>query len=240
MKREEIQLVIVDAYSPATLPMERLAQYLSAFAALIGHEDRVHFDKLRKGSTRLLAYSDFQTIPKVRERIENVTTGTAPKAAMAAHRDLDNLLADDNAFGHIELSGSNVIEFPGRRRPSQDRFGPVRCHASIEGQIYQIGGRDETINIHLRDGEKMHRCEASIDLSRKLLAYFLGARIRIFGEVDRFRTANGWIDGQNFTAHDFVELDGKSLTQTMASLRDIFSGVNADEMLSEMNNLRHG
>jgi hypothetical protein len=240
MKREEIQLVIVDAYTPTTLPMIRLAEYLRAFAGLLGHEDRVHFAKLQKGSARLLAYSDLQTAPKLRARLDEITTGTAPKPAMTAHRDLDNLLAADNAFGHIELGGSKMIEFPGRRRPSQEKFGPVRRHASIEGQIYQIGGRDETINIHLRDGEKTHRCEASIDLSRKLLPYFLGARIRIFGEVDWFRTNDGWVEGTNFTAHDFVELDRKSLSGTVASMQRIFEDVKPDKLLSDMNELRHG
>ena len=44
---EVIQLTI-DAFSPETLPMSRLADYLKSFALMIGSEENVHFSKIKR------------------------------------------------------------------------------------------------------------------------------------------------------------------------------------------------
>src|SRR5262249_34336405 len=148
MNRQEISLVI-DRFTPETLPMSRLAAYLREFAILLGSEERVHFKRLRKGSACLVAFPDEQAIPKVNARLDQVVEKTAPREALKAQREIDDLLANDNAIGHIECAGSRVIEFPGRLRPANEKIGPVRRSASVEGTIYQIGGKDETINVHM-------------------------------------------------------------------------------------------
>lgn len=43
----------IDAYTPATIPMERLAEYLTALAKMLGHGGSVHFNRLEKGSTKV-------------------------------------------------------------------------------------------------------------------------------------------------------------------------------------------
>ena len=45
----------IDAFTPATIPMARLALYLTELAALFGHTESVHFEKVKKGSVRLVA-----------------------------------------------------------------------------------------------------------------------------------------------------------------------------------------
>ena len=81
MKRKEISLDI-DIYTPTMLPMARLAQYLAAFAELLGNEESVHFSQVVKGSARCKAFVDEPAFPKVRERVEQVVDGSAPKPAM--------------------------------------------------------------------------------------------------------------------------------------------------------------
>jgi len=43
--RELLEFVI-DAYSPETLPMSRLAEYMAQLATLLGEKDHVHFVEL--------------------------------------------------------------------------------------------------------------------------------------------------------------------------------------------------
>ena len=238
MKNEELQLVI-DAFTPETLPMSRLAEYLREFATLLGNEEHVHFSRLKKNSTHLLAFPDFEAIPKVKARIDEVISGTAPKPALAAHRRLDDLLAADNAIGHIEIGGAKVIEFPGRRRPIQEKIGPVRRAASVEGQVYQIGGKDETINIHLLDKGHDVRAEVSITLARKLAPYLLLGRVRLFGEGDWYRINSRW-ERTNFTATDFVPLNSQSLPEALREVQGIFTDVSPDDFAATMSELRNG
>ncbi len=212
---------VIDAFTPSTLPMARLAGYLREFSVLLGSEPYVHFERVVSGSAALKAKSDPTASPKIRTRLEEVVSGSAPKLAMKAHSNLDDLLRSDNAIGHIKHGASKVIEFPGRRRAQQEKIGPVRRHASLDGQIYQIGGKDDTINIHLRDGDVTQRCEASISLARRLASHFLAGKVRLFGDGDWYRTESGW-QLSAFTATDFVELDADSFSQTVEKIRGVF------------------
>lgn len=220
--RDKIRLVI-DAFTPDTLPMSRLAEYLREFANVLGCEANVHFDRVEKSSAALVSYSESTVTQKIRQRLEEVIEGSAPKPAMKANSTIDDMLAQDSGIGFIELNDSKVIQFAGRSRAPQQRIGPVRRQSIIDGQIFQIGGKDETINIHLRNVQKpneTHRAEVSIDLARKLAPYFLLGRVRLFGEGDWYRTDSGWVISPNtFTAHDFEPLDESNLSRTIGSVR---------------------
>jgi hypothetical protein len=44
----------IDAFTPETLPMSRLAEYMADLATLLGEQERVHFARLENGSTALV------------------------------------------------------------------------------------------------------------------------------------------------------------------------------------------
>lgn len=237
MKIERIEFVI-DRFTPRTIPMFRLAEYMRSFAELLGNDEHVHFDGVRKGSTRLAAFPDPVAAPKVRSRLEEVVEGTAPLPAVRAHGRLDELLAFDNAIGHIEYAGATVIDFPGRRRPKPEKLGPIRRSTSVEGQIFQIGGKDQTINVHLRgkDGDDV-RVEVSISLARQLAPYLLSGEVRLFGEGDWYRIDDRW-ERHNFTATGFCPLGTDSLIDSLQHIRSIFADVDADDFSATMAELR--
>src|SRR5262245_47695381 len=109
---------IADTYTPATLPMERLAEYMTALAALLGEGAGVHFGGMEHGSVVLLANADEPVRPKVHDRIRALRDGNAPNDALKAFHQLDNLLRRDNATGTLASETQEVvIVFPGRTRP---------------------------------------------------------------------------------------------------------------------------
>ena len=230
--KDKIRLVI-DAFTPDTLPMARLAEYLREFADLLGNEANVHFERVEKSSASLVSWSESTVTQKIRHRLEEVIEGSAPKPSMKANHAIDDMLLQDNGTGFIEMNDSKIIDFAGRKRAPQQRIGPVRRKSLIDGQIFQIGGKDETINVHLRNTHRpseTYRAEVSIDLARKLMQYWLLGKVRLFGEGDWYRTESGWVMSPNsFTAHDFAPIDESSLDRTISSARQIFADVKADE-----------
>ena len=48
----------INAYTPKTIPMLRLAQYMADIASLLGEPTMVHFVKLEEGSTVLVQRVD--------------------------------------------------------------------------------------------------------------------------------------------------------------------------------------
>src|SRR4051812_13804049 len=89
----------IGAYSPESMPLERLAQYMAELAALLGERTAVHFHRLVKGSTVVSTKVDREAVPKVRDRMASVRSADAATDAMRAYNSLNRLLRDDNATG---------------------------------------------------------------------------------------------------------------------------------------------
>lgn len=237
MNIEETVLLSIDIFTPQTLPMSRLADYLKPFSTMLGSEANVHFDKVGDGSAALQARIDQPAAPKVYDRVHAVASGTGPKSAMRAFTEIDDLLAKDNAVGYVALGKQKVILFPGRLRAALETIGPVKRNTSVDGQIYSIGGKDETINIHLQNGEEEIRCVVSVALARELGPYLRGQKVRLFGSGVYLRVDGIW-QRKSFTATDFVLLDESSLIKTLTSIREVFAGVEVESFMTTMLELR--
>ena len=71
----------IEGFTPETLPMSRLALYLSDLADLLGHEDKVHFVRVAKGSADLVHAVDEELQVEVIERVRLVKQGLGPDDA---------------------------------------------------------------------------------------------------------------------------------------------------------------
>ena len=49
---------------------------MADFAALLGKDNAVHFSGLNKGSTQLVARVEFEDVPKVTTRLNDIRRGT--------------------------------------------------------------------------------------------------------------------------------------------------------------------
>lgn len=236
MEREHVSLNI-DAFTPDTLPLARLAEYLRPFAILLGSEASVHFECMSPGSAQCRVFVDAHDAPKVRGRLQSVASKTAPRAAMKAYAEINELLVKDNAIGGVTVGGRNVIEFPGRRQAAQEIVGPVRRTTSIDGQVYSIAGRDETINIHLRNEHEDLKCVVSVALARSLGQHLLGKKVRLYGEGLWNRVDGAW-QMKTFTADRFIVLDDSLLPDSLGAIRGIFDGLSPDAAATTLLDLR--
>ena len=220
---ETYQFTIDGSYSPATLPMERLALYMSALAKLLGEQGSVHFEGVRPGSAVLVAAIDDPARPKVRERVRSVRDGTATKDARDAFLELDTLLRKDNAVGHLAGNGGAVIiPFPGKNRPEPLVYGPFKQEGTLDGQLIRVGGRGPTIPVHLQDGEAVHTgLHTTADIAKRLAQYYLGPVLRVQGVGLWLRSADGLWSLKEFKVTDFEPLDDAPLPDVIASLHRV-------------------
>jgi hypothetical protein len=211
------------SYSPDTVPMERLALYIGALARLLGEPSHVHFEALRPGSAILAVRVDEPAQPKVRERVSGLRTGRATPEVGKAFKELDELLRKDNAVGELTNgSGAVVIPFPGRERREPLVFGPFIQETSVEGVVIRIGGVDETIPVHLRDGEKIHKgLWTTTAVARELAKYYLGSTLRVRGPGTWMRLDDGDWSLRNLKIVDFDILDDRPLPEVIAALRRV-------------------
>ncbi len=219
----EYQFRIADGYTPTTLPMERLADYMAALARLLGEGAHVHFSAVEPGSVKLKARVDEPAQPKVRERVRAVRDGGGPRDARKAYDALDDMLRKDNASGALAGDdGAIVIQFPGRTRPEPLVFGPFRQDCTLDGQIFRIGGKDDTKHVHIRDGAvEFTDLVASEAVALRLRYHLFGPTLRFHGEGTWFRHADGAWELKNFRINDFEELEDRPLSEVVASLRKV-------------------
>lgn len=219
----EYQFRIADGYTPATLPMERLAEYVAKLAALLGECAFVHLHAIEDGSVKLRAWVDEPARLRVRERVRALREGGGPAEMRKAYHALDEMLRKDDASG--ELAGDDgavVIRFPGSARPEPIVFGPFRQDCTLDGQIYRIGGKDDTKHVNIRDGAVEYTAlVASESVALRLRHHLFGAVLRFHGEGTWFRHADGAWELRNFRINDFEELEDRPLSEVVASLRAV-------------------
>jgi hypothetical protein len=214
---------IADSYTSATIPMERLAEYITGLARLLGEFVQVHFVGIEEGSVQLKAKVDEPARLKVRDRLRAVRDGDGPEDARKAYGVLDDMLRVDNASGDLaDDERAVVIAFPGRRRPEPLVFGPFKQDGTLDGQLYRIGGKDETKHVAIRDGAvEFTGLETNEEVALRLRHHLFGATLRFHGEGTWFRHANGSWELKRFKIRDFEELDDSPLADVVASLRKV-------------------
>ena len=212
----------IDAYSPDTLPMSRLAEYMANLARLLGEADRVHFVRLEHGSTALIQCVEPEAVPRVQQRIRSITLDDAPDDVLKPFGSLNGLLVADNATGSLQEGGSgHVIKFPGRDQPQPITYGAFNEPGVLDGVLIRIGGRDRTVPVHLNDGNVIHICTATREMARRLADHLYGNTLRVKGIGCWKRDADGTWLLKRFNITDFRELSGTLLSKVVDQLRSV-------------------
>lgn len=231
----------IDVYTPETLPMERLAEYMLRFAKLLGEPERVHFVEVEGGSAILLARTEEVAVPKVEQRLADAMRGQGDPVALKALQELDDMLANDNAIGQlIDEGGAEIIAFQGRNRPTPLEYGPFREDGVLEGVVIKVGGKGETVPIWLQDSERTHRCGARRPLARRLAKHYDGGLLRVSGTGSWVRLATGAWLMRSFEIKSFELLDDAPLADVIKRLQDVEGADWGDDPVTDLMRLRTG
>ncbi len=233
MKEHDEYELWIDAYSPETIPLERLAAYLAALAKLLGNEKSVHFRKLLPGSVRPVAWVEWEAVPKVAQRVERASHMDSRPAndERAAFKELNSLLMSDNAVAKLNRTEATnkarrpetVLNFPGRDTPRPARFGPFNEAATIQGQLRRIGGKDASAHALIVDAEgRSWPGECKRDLAQRMAPY-LYRDVRIIGEARWERDEEAKWKLIDLRIHDFAPMADETLLDSVDKLRALRS-----------------
>lgn len=223
----------IDAYSPQTISMKRLGEYMARLGKLLGQEDRVHFLELRGGSTALAMNIEREAIPKVKDRIDNIKRAEASNDAMFAQKELNDMLRSDNAIGEfrhiIQGARAPMLRFAGREIPKPQKIGPFTQPAIFKGELVRLEGKDSTKHAGIMDSQgRVWSGNMSLELAvhmRELLFEW----VLVEGLARWIRTEDGTWDVVDFHIDSCQELPKDNLGEDIKNLRAI-SGNNWKEM----------
>ncbi|MCC7010402.1 MAG: hypothetical protein IT184_16455 [Acidobacteria bacterium] len=215
----------LDAYSPDTIPMERLAQYLLELSRLMGETQSVHFDKLIAGSTRAVARANWEAAPKIKKRVAEARANEGPEEARRARRRIDEMLVEDGSSGELaDVSGEarkRLIYFPGAKRSSDLSYGPLQQQATLDGIPIVIGGEGDPVPVHLEDGHRVYNCLAARSVAKDIAAYLFQAPIRVTGVGTWFREADGEWQMRRFRIQAFRPLKDESVGEAVRRIQGL-------------------
>jgi len=218
---EEFRFQIA-AYTPDTMPMARLAEYLAQLATILGEEKSVHFVKIEPGSTQVVHRVEREAVPKVRARADSVRRGDGPSDARRAYRRVNRLLREDNGTAVLRDSGTgaDIINFPGIEE-REETFTGVRQRGAIDGEVVRIGGIQKWIPIMLRsEGETITNCYCKQSVAERLGGN-LFKPVRLFGSGRWNRDAEGKWSLGHLVVDSFEPLRIETLSQAIARISAI-------------------
>ncbi len=230
----------IDAWSPATLPMGRLAEYVACLAKLMGSEAHVHLLKVRKGSAVPEIIVDQTAEPKVRQRLSLVNTPDAPDDIQSNWSKVNALLRDDGASAILRVKGgAKILEFPGCKTPLSEEV-LVHEPGEIDGVVIRVGGKDASVPVWL-EGENRQKlvCNATREMAKQLAKHLFEDPIRVTGNAKWRRTKERIWELVEFDIKSFSTLDQTPLNELITQLRAIDTDWSTmDDPQAELRRLR--
>ncbi len=230
----------IDAYTPETMPLARLAEYLAELAKILGEDHSIHLVELEAGSTVLVHRIDAEAVPKIRERAAAVRRGDAPAPAMRSYNNVNKLLRDDGASASLLEDGAELLEFPGKKA-DLPRFATVSERAELDGVVMRVGGMGDPVPLMLAtdSGAALSGCYARRPIAKQL-GQKLFEPVRLFGEGRWSRTADGIWALNWFRVDSFEELESEGLADVLTKLRAVPGLDWGENVVEEFLRLRHG
>ena len=223
--------------TPADLSMKRLAQYLTELNELYGEDAAVHFDSVTTGSAKLNAVVENDSYSHVLDLVRDLSQGKGCRRGLAAYKKLGELISQDNADGAIEVDGYPIIKFP--HLVKQKQTFTIRKYGSVQGKLYQIGGKDNRKTVRLQGADKETLfCTATQEITENLAPY-LFKNIRVTGHSVWDRQEEGGWKLKSLEIDSYTPLDSGKLSDAINRLRNT-GGILWNEMDSPHSTILDG
>jgi hypothetical protein len=232
----------IDAFSPATIPMSRLAEYVSDLAKMFGNNNSVHLLKIDEGSTVPVVLVEWEAEPKVRDRLKAIKSHEAPDEAQQAAKDIDRRLLQDNAKGVlVDPVGGKIFRFPGREAATKMEFGPVNQAGIFQGIPIKVGGENDPVPVHLEDGKEKYIVLARRSLAKDIAQHLFTSVVRVDGIGRWIRHTDGEWEMLSFHASSFKIVEDADIRKNINELRNVpGEWKKLEDPLGELEQIRRG
>lgn len=217
MKKLTLKL---DNCSPESLSMKRLSQYLAHLAEMLGEVEHVHFSSVSKGSAMLNMDVEESHYPQVVSHIREVPNGMGLKKHQAAYQTLQRLMDEDGTGGAIlDNAEAPILSF--RKRQENEEPLIVNKSGSVQGRLYLVGGKDDTIPVRLEgaNGETLY-CEASTAIAQQL-SPLLFKHVRVSGQGSWERSTEGVWRLKKLKIETFQELNTTKASSVIRKMQSL-------------------
>jgi hypothetical protein len=212
--------LVLEGFTPDTIPMVRLAEYMQQLAKMLGQDEHVHFEKVENNCTALVSRIDPRGVGKVAARVKSIRDKTAPSDAMKAFNALNSMLGEDSTTAVLKERKATIIRFPGTL-PEPEAVLTVPDEGTVIGYLYMLsdGKTGFQARISLESGRTL-MCTVPSDVAKKLRDY-LFETVKVSGPGVWTKSQEGEWSPAKLDIKDVVRVESASLRSLIDKLRTL-------------------
>lgn len=221
---EELSFVI-PGYTPETIPLARLIEYLEQMATVLGDPDSLHLVAIKESSVAPVFHAPKAVALEARDRASRIQRGDGTKRQVDAYNRLRRMIRRDS-YGSgrsaVLSSGTKVVlEIPA----APDDLGVlsgIRQATTVDGQLIRVGGAGEDASLQVQDlqGRIMSGFTAKRALAKDL-AQLMWEPVRLSGIGLWERTSEGEWRLDRMHIQSYERLEDEDLSLMLERLRSL-------------------
>ena len=138
----EIEFVI-PVFTPDTMPLDRLLQYLQQIGDVVGVANEMHLVRMEASSTKPVFRMPATVAFRAREQAASVQRGDGTAKQRTAYMKIRQMVCHDGGTqASLRDSGGVILDFPSLPTPSP--IVGIRQATTFDGELLRVGGQDET------------------------------------------------------------------------------------------------
>jgi hypothetical protein len=233
----------IKGFTPDSLPLGRMGEYVSALAELIGDDVQASFERVTKGSAQLKVKIKDDDVDLVIKKMQLAPVSDEGSQVRRGYEKIQYLLSVDKTSAEFRpAKGAVILKFPGAPK-NIIRLATMKEMGEINGRIIKVGGRDDTIPVAIRTPEGVIiNCNSSVEMARNLKKYLLEPiDIILSGEGKWQRSEGGSWEIIDFKITGVSEIDFIGFSSELEKVRDLGSGWDdVQDVDLELDRLRYG
>jgi hypothetical protein len=230
---EELEFDI-PAYTPETMPLDRLLQYLQQIGELVGAPEQMHLVRIEPSSTKPVFVMPTPVATQARERAAAVRTGNGTNVQRAAYTRIRQMVRRDGGKpASLKDRTGVILDFPPTPEEMQAVVG-VRQASSFDGALLRVGGVGDYTPILMQDlGGEVFAGFSAPKVLAKEMAKLLFEPVRITGIGSWDRSPAGEWKLNKMLVQAYEPLGDETLGDIIQKLRaaPVEWPPNADELL---------
>jgi hypothetical protein len=214
----------VPGYSPETMPLDRLMEYLSQLSMVLGSPADLHLVGVEKGSTRPVLAMRHDVALRARHHAREVSQGGGSRRRRDAFDTIRRMVAQDGGKPAVLRAprGQVILKFPSVDIGQDNVIQSLRQPTSIEGKLVRIGGIGENAQLLIQElnGTVIAGCTASRPVAQQM-AHLIYQDVRVSGIGSWHRNEEGKWQVTRLHVQTFEALDESALEDVVAQLRAV-------------------
>lgn len=223
----------IPAYTPETMPLDRLLQYLREIGEVVGVAHEMHLVRIDPGSTRPVFKMPLPMANEAREKASLVRRGEGTVRQRLAYGRIRQMVRRDGGQpASLNDKRGLILDFP-----PEAEIGPisgVRQPTTFDGVLLRVGGAGEPTPILMQGqaGEVHAGFSAPRNLAKQMAPRIFDP-VRVNGIGSWGRSVLGEWTLEKMLIQSFEGLEDESLAAVLAKLRaaPVVWPANADDLM---------